>query len=883
MKSRGMHKAWYCSISKHTTLVIESQYCGDTFKNIWREIIKYFDNDKPRNTCKVTEMSNKLEPILKNYLKENISIIGEVPNKKGIIKSIKPSNKFSAYYNVPIIPKRVQMDIDVNDYQETCAEIAEKIEHGINFLRVEASEILAFVVTDSERINTPGIPPHLPVAYGLKGHSLPMKTMLEMLNDVRNALHAVNASILCEVYDGQFHSIIVKNSNGQPLTRIQFMLQKFREVMRDYDKQELLLELDNHSKMNEEDLEELKKLKFKNGATRNIGRLSLAMKKVCKRDNVIRRHYLETIPINNFGMKDITTKHREDLWNRYLRNRDNALDPKPSKYLSSVDLHKFLEGTKVHRRITRRNVIDEITEITDSDRDDSDYVPDENAEISESDSDTDTDEFTDPNLSTITATSTGESCIKIILRKLKAIDNKHKWSLETVDTFIQKYLSSKKGIEKLFAYELDIICNEIFECFGKQIFQKNDKKSQRVNKLFSQLKSMPQLLRISTSDEENMETYQCRSLIDICTKFLTCKDYPKELLAAPICDKNHYAWIKEWEEKSPIPIKIPLDFINDTHIIFNYPEINSDRKQIEMRTFDYTHILNNLRFHICNRGFRGVSTQAFINVSKSNHDILPRAIVEDKMDRQNSSISERFFSEDVEKILKQNGDESEALFVRLTRDWFNACDKRGMPIEDRLEKLQTMYEYMIGKCNLSDYPPPGSHIEGIPIKTYEALLHSISTRFSLFGLSSKQKYNTRSISTLAVESFFSDLTRYEFSGLGAPKAVDIPKLLSHVVHINTLKHNPDRGFEFTTSTRDNYPTILLENETDITNDGPFCSSNFEVPSLKKGKTKRWFNLSKPKEVTKGAKGVRQYFKIDESKLSAEQRLGQEVDIENCDT
>ena len=108
------------------------------------------------------------------------------------------------------------------------------------------------------------------------------------------------------------------------------------------------------------------------------------------------------------------------------------------------------------------------------------------------------------------------------------------------------------------------------------------------------------------------------------------------------------------------------------------------------------------------------------------------------------------------------------------------------------------------------------------------ILHSISTRFSLFGLSSKQKYNTSAISTLAVESFFSDLTRYEFSGLGAPKAVDIPKLLSHVIHINTLKHNPDRGFEFTTSTRDNYPTILLENETDITNDGPFFSSNFEI-------------------------------------------------------
>ena len=218
---------------------------------------------------------------------------------------------------------------------------------------------------------------------------------------------------------------------------------------------------------------------------------------------------------------------------------------------------------------------------------------------------------------------------------------------------------------------------------------------------------------------------------------------------------------------------------------------------------------------------------------KKNHDILPRAIVEDKMDRQNSSISERFFSEDVQKILEENGDASEAEFVHKTRDWFNACDQRGMAITDRLEKLQAMYEYMIGKFNMSDYPPPSTYVEGIPIKTYEALLHSISTRYSLFGLSSTKSYNTRAISTLAVESFFSDLTRYEFSGLGAPKAVDIPKLISHVVHINTLKHNPNRGFEFTTSTRDNYPTILMEDDPIVSDAGLFKTHNFDLPTTKK--------------------------------------------------
>ena len=114
---------------------------------------------------------------------------------------------------------------------------------------------------------------------------------------------------------------------------------------------------------------------------------------------------------------------------------------------------------------------------------------------------------------------------------------------------------------------------------------------------------------------------------------------------------------------------------------------------------------------------------------------------------------------------------------------WNGCSKRLM-------HLQNMYNYLLSNVNLSEYPPPTSNVCGIPIKTFEAILHCISTRFSLFVLSSTKSYNTRAVLTLAVESFFSDLARYEFSGLGTPKAVDIPKLISHIVYVNTIKHDP---------------------------------------------------------------------------------------------
>ena len=130
-----------------------------------------------------------------------------------------------------------------------------------------------------------------------------------------------------------------------------------------------------------------------------------------------------------------------------------------------------------------------------------------------------------------------------------------------------------------------------------------------------------------------------------------------------------------------------------------------------------------------------------------------------------------------------------------------------------------------------------------------------------------------------MKASFSDLNRYEFSGLGSPKSVDIPKLLSHIVHVNTTKHNPNRGFEFVTSTRDNYPCYLMEMEGNEDDGEVFASCAFDVIDHKRNKIpSKFFSLSKPKCITRGKRGIRELFRIDESRLTSEQRLGKKVDI-----
>ena len=149
-----------------------------------------------------------------------------------------------------------------------------------------------------------------------------------------------------------------------------------------------------------------------------------------------------------------------------------------------------------------------------------------------------------------------------------------------------------------------------------------------------------------------------------------------------------------------------------------------------------------------------MSTEAFIEVSDMDHDVLPRAVVELKLDRQNCALSQRFFSEDVQKILTRCNYVSEAKFVNLVWNWYKVFDERGMAVNERLTNLYKMYEYLSSLMYLNHYPPMKTHICGIPIRTYEALMQSISTRFTLFHLSSTHSYNARAISTLTVEVFF---------------------------------------------------------------------------------------------------------------------------------
>ena len=102
-------------------------------------------------------------------------------------------------------------------------------------------------------------------------------------------------------------------------------------------------------------------------------------------------------------------------------------------------------------------------------------------------------------------------------------------------------------------------------------------------------------------------------------------------------------------------------------------------------------------------------------------------MITEVLDQQSAEIAKWFFSEEVKNVMKCNGDIIEAHFLKLIHEWYEACDEREILPEKQVSKWINLHKFLVSGINFEDFPPPGSHVKGIPVITYEGLLQCIST------------------------------------------------------------------------------------------------------------------------------------------------------------
>ena len=202
--------------------------------------------------------------------------------------------------------------------------------------------------------------------------------------------------------------------------------------------------------------------------------------------------------------------------------------------------------------------------------------------------------------------------------------------------------------------------------------------------------------------------------------------YPKIYLQIVVAKCIAVSKMNQWERSSPIPMNYVIDLGNDpsfSHLSYSFPNRSSVRDNIEHRCIDPSHTLANMRSQISRHGYQYCYREAFIRVSETNHDALPKSIIIDQLDRQSIRISKWFFSEEVEAILNKNGNKKEANFVHLV--WYEACDERGIHIHEQLRCMEKFFRFLRGKVDWNDFPPPSKFIQGMPVQTYESIMQGI--------------------------------------------------------------------------------------------------------------------------------------------------------------
>ena len=237
------------------------------------------------------------------------------------------------------------------------------------------------------------------------------------------------------------------------------------------------------------------------------------------------------------------------------------------------------------------------------------------------------------------------------------------------------------------------------------------------------------------------------------------------------------------------------------------------------------------------------------------------------LDQQSAEIAKHFFSEEVENIMKQNGDIIEAHFLKLICEWYESCDERGILPEERVSKWINLHKFLVSGINFEEFPPYGSHVKGIPVITYEGLLQCISTRINLYQLSKSGTYNNHAISTLGIESFFSSLSKADFTMTGCPKAMQIHKIIPVMMEYNWHKNNPDKIFKMDGRQGAPYPYYNM--------DKIHTSSSDNESELKQFKVHNFDKYSK-KYRKKTAK--REKFKVTIGGLHATKRGKQSVHV-----
>ena len=222
MKATNSNTCHFASCSPESVAMSYIDFSDNLWCEIWNLAMNFYSSGTPKMPERLSSDSQKLKKSLHDYALDNSIIAVEVPTIECIdtksFESIEhPSNPMyrfrPTYQETEYNEENLRQKI-INCCNSTMVCIRE----AHDLCRRKATEVLLFVATDTDREYSKDKPNAIPVAYALKGKSLKVSTLRQMMNDVRNTMKDNAIDILVEAYDGQWSGLVFRDQSNKTLT-----------------------------------------------------------------------------------------------------------------------------------------------------------------------------------------------------------------------------------------------------------------------------------------------------------------------------------------------------------------------------------------------------------------------------------------------------------------------------------------------------------------------------------------------------------------------------------------------------------------------------------------------------------------------------------------
>ena len=899
LKAYLCDELWFVCSTAVSATVIVVYFDEQLWDQIWSVVVDLYWPETPKIPTHLHPLIKELRFDISKSKERHTSFLCEVPTITGEYGSVTIPENFSSPYapapgrenllktNEMITQENFKVSVDAKSALQQCHQV----------LRQPGKELLVFMLTDKDRKQSNNVPYSYPVAYAMKGGSMTNKHLSYLVNKVRTKLLQRNIPVLCEAYDGQWHKFITRDTKGNSLTKLHGKenWSKFSNMSKD----KCIEEVASLSVVKKSTQELLKNCKLKCGN-------SVSLQEIRIEKDDAGHFFLSSEKGKMNVLHSVHPASRPDLYSKKLlaegeKHQPNTIVVEEEKYLREAD------GFKVKRK--RKYQFTSIFATTSATNDDKvkkrtrivglqdneqnlfavisanrKKTNEDDNELQEEEVDVQTDVNTPSNLEEYLR-SDQSLILHNILNELQN-SNSNKWQSKTIEDLYPNMLTTGSVLlGETTVKELNIICMELRCLTGRNWASSNMLKAEIVNILVKAFggDSYVEVQR------RKKKSFNPETLITSCVNYIKTSEFPIQHIQIPLASLCQIENREKWIRSATVPLysAVPNQSKDGTKIIpfFSYPALSPDRKQIEFRTFDFTHILTNLRTQILTRGFDFCRKEHFEHLSTHKPGLLSLALVFEKTDQQNAFTAMRMFNYDVERYMRENGFTETANFIKIVRNWHDACNRRGIPADTRVSSLVAMHDFLTEGINFDSVPfqYPGRYIKGLTWQTYEAILQMISTRIQLYNYSYEGSYNSRAVSTLSNESFFSDLVRYDKESHGYPKGTNVSQVFGRVVLINHFKHKRDKNYYLAATIKckyevklaeANYSRLMRENAYHF--QGMFRDHYFDFPNQIKSKRVRRDDITTGLDALRTSGGVRRYYKTIEADLLSEIRGGNKI-------